>query len=48
MSKLNTVQNGKGDKPRPVSDYQKFINNWDDIFKKPKKKACKEEKDLQK
>lgn len=26
----NTVQNGKGDKPRPVN-YEKFAQNWDEI-----------------
>jgi hypothetical protein len=36
--KLNTVKNGKGDKPRPFSDYEKYINNFDDIFKKKKTK----------
>jgi hypothetical protein len=34
MGSLNTVQNGKGSKPRPLSNYQKFINNWDNIFSK--------------
>lgn len=41
MSTSNNAQNGKGDKPRPISDYQKFISNWDDIFKKDKKKVAK-------
>lgn len=31
--------NGKGSKPRPISIPQKqFDDNWDAIFKKPKKK----------
>ncbi len=34
MGKLNTVNNGKGSKPRPISNYKKFINNWDNIFRK--------------
>jgi hypothetical protein len=34
MGKLNTVNNGKGSNPRPISNYQKFINNWDNIFSK--------------
>lgn len=35
-TKLNTVQNGKGDKPRPV-DKNKYNKNWDKInWKKPK------------
>lgn len=30
---------GKGDKPRPIEDYEKFSSNWDAIFgKKPLKK----------
>ena len=28
-------QNGKGDSPRPLStNWEKFSQNWDDIFKK--------------
>lgn len=23
--------NGKGDTPRPISNYKQFINNWDSI-----------------
>lgn len=38
----NTVKNGKGDKPRPISNYEKYINNWDDIFDKSKKKVEKQ------
>jgi hypothetical protein len=34
MGKLNTVNNGKGSKPRPIGDYNEYINNWDNIFKK--------------
>ena len=34
-------QNGKGDKPRPIKDYNIFISNWDDIFKKDVKKVDK-------
>jgi hypothetical protein len=26
-----STQNGKGDKPRPIKDLQKFIQNWDEI-----------------
>lgn len=44
MGKLNTVNNGKGSKPRPIGDYKEYINNWDDIFKKkpldPEEKVC--------
>lgn len=29
---------GKGDKPRPIEDYDKFSNNWDLIFGKKKAK----------
>jgi hypothetical protein len=25
------MQNGKGSKPRPYSDYSKYSENWDDI-----------------
>jgi hypothetical protein len=43
MNKLNTVQNGKGSKPRPVNDLEKFNDNWDFIFsKKDKKDLAKE------
>jgi len=31
MGKLNTVDNGKGSKPRPVKNVDEFINNWDAI-----------------
>lgn len=41
---MSNSQNGKGDKPRPISDYQKFISNWDEIFKKDKKKVAKDKK----
>jgi hypothetical protein len=34
MGKLNTVQNGKGSKPRPINDLNKFNDNWDQIFSK--------------
>jgi hypothetical protein len=27
---------GKGDVPRPIQDYEKFSNNWDQIFNKHK------------
>lgn len=31
--------NGKGDKPRPINDWEKFESNWDSIFgKKDKQK----------
>lgn len=43
MGKLNTVQNGKGSKPRPIKDVKKYNDNWDEIFsKKDKKKLAKE------
>jgi hypothetical protein len=36
--------NGKGSKPRPLSVPQKqFDDNWDNIFKKPKKKTPKKQ-----
>ena len=28
---------GKGDKPRPISNYDEYSDNWDKIFKKPVK-----------
>jgi len=34
MGTLNTVKNGKGSKPRPISNIKKFIDNWDAIFSK--------------
>jgi hypothetical protein len=36
-------QNGKGDKPRPIKNYENFISNWDDIFKKKSKPVDKKE-----
>lgn len=42
MGTLNTVKNGKGSKPRPVSDIKKYIDNWDTIFSK--KSLAKEKK----
>lgn len=33
--------NGKGSKPRPISiPLKQFDDNWDAIFKKPKKKRA--------
>ena len=32
---------GKGDRPRPIEDKDKFNSNWDAIFKKKKKKENK-------
>jgi len=44
MGTLNTVKNGKGSKPRPVSDIKTYIDNWDAIFSKKtlekEKKTC--------
>lgn len=34
---------GKGDKPRPIEDYESFSNNWDRIF--GRKKDRKEQDD---
>lgn len=34
------MQNGKGSKPRPIKNFSKFSDNWDEINwnnKKPKK-----------
>ena len=42
MGILNTVKNGKGSKPRPVSDIKNYIDNWDAIFSK--KVLAKEQK----
>jgi hypothetical protein len=42
MGMLNTVKNGKGSKPRPVSDIKNYIDNWDAIFSK--KVLAKEQK----
>lgn len=39
------MQNGKGDKVRPVKNYKDFLNRWDDIdwgrSKKTEKSSCK-------
>jgi hypothetical protein len=44
------MQNGKGSKPRPINDFKKFQNNWDDINwnasnNKNKKKIDKKKND---
>ena len=31
--------NGKGDKPRPVTDRRQYESNWDRVFRKPDKAA---------
>jgi hypothetical protein len=46
MSKLNTVQNGKGDKPRPVKDVKSFNDNYDLIFRKKTKKVLENKEKL--
>ena len=46
MSKLNTVQNGKGDKPRPIKDVKTFNDNFDLIFRKKKKKSLEKKEEL--
>lgn len=43
MSKLNTIQNGKGDKPRPIKNKKKYNDNYDLIFRKKKKKELETE-----
>ena len=35
---------GKGDKPRPIKDREKFDKNWDSIFKKDKDELEKYQK----
>jgi len=40
---LNTVENGKGDKPRPVKDVKQYNDNFDLIFGKKKKKVLEKE-----
>lgn len=41
---MSNNQNGKGDKPRPIKDYEKFSSNWDEIFKKKTKPVDKKKK----
>lgn len=45
MGKLNTIQNGKGSRKRPVKNLELFNQNWDLIFKKKEKEenTCKKE-----
>ena len=31
---------GKGDKPRPIDNWEQFSNNFDAIFGKKKEKEC--------
>lgn len=44
MGRLNTVNNGKGSKPRPVKNTKQYLDNWDNIFSKKtlakEKKTC--------
>ena len=42
MGTLNTVQNGKGSKPRPIVNTKQYLDNWDNIFSK--KTLAKEQK----
>jgi len=47
MAGRPTAQNGKGDKPRPITDRKTFEDNWDRIFgkkKEPEKEVTTEEK----
>lgn len=44
MAKLNTVNNGKGDKPRPIKDRNEYNKNFDNIFRKKVKKVLDKEK----
>jgi len=37
----NNRDGGKGDKPRPIQNKEKFDSNWDAIFKKPNPLADK-------
>lgn len=32
---------GKGDKPRPIKDFNKFSENWDNIFGKSTSRTSK-------
>jgi len=45
MGNLNTVQNGKGSKPRPIGDLNKFNDNWDQIFSKKSLEKSEEKSD---
>lgn len=44
MAQLNTVNNGKGDKPRPIKDKNKYNKNFDSIFRKKVKKVLDKDK----
>lgn len=51
MYKLNTVQNGKGSKPRPLKNRAKFLKNWDAIFCKKvdtKPEECNDQESYEK
>ena len=44
---MNTVNNGKGDKPRPVKNIKQYIENWDKIeWAKLPTSPSKKDKDL--
>ena len=47
MGKYSTGQNGKGSKPRPLSNRAKFLKNWDDIFSNKKIDKKTEKSDTQ-
>jgi len=42
MGGLDTVTNGKGDKPRPIKNVKQFNDNFDLIFNKKIKKTKKD------
>jgi hypothetical protein len=48
MGNLNTIQNGKGSKPRPIRDLDQFNENWDEIFSKKKLEKSEEKLDTTK
>jgi hypothetical protein len=43
MGTLNTVKNGKGSKPRPITNTKSYLENWDAIFSK---KSLEKEKEV--
>lgn len=45
MGSLNTVQNGKGDKPRPINNKNLYLSEYDRIFGKKSKKSLAKSKE---
>ena len=41
----NSRNNGKGDRPRPIPNWDHYATNWDKIFQKQKEKQNEKQKE---